>query len=353
MLRAIAPDGRTTLVVDEGTQHGPKGPGVPGLYGSLAAIALAPDGRLVAADTTNNVLIKVGKDGSVSPFAGRPVGKLGGGQVVTDLQDLTDMAVAPDGTVAVLTKRHGTEQTLNSVSPDGAVTERPTPFDGDEPDVAVAADGTAYVSDPVARAVWRVASDGAVVPYAGPGVEAHPAALTRPTALALDRESRLLVADAEQIVRVDASGPATVVATGVKPALDMTVLPDGSLLAVPTFERSFDPRPVTRLVLGQAPEAWAPGVVLRYPMAIAAGADGTVYASDDAGQVRRFRSTGQADVVLNLSTDPLATLQGKGFGVLDQSPPPRPRFGAIALDAAGRLYVSDIGLNRVIEVGGR
>src|SRR5439155_1208075 len=89
--------------------------------------------------------------------------------------------------------------------------------------VAVAADGTRYVSDRGAGIVYKLSASGAL---------GHAAAgLDRPAGLALDGGGRLLVAEerAGRILRLETSGALTVLATGIKTPRWLAVASDGSL----------------------------------------------------------------------------------------------------------------------------
>ena len=79
-----------------------------------------------------------------------------------------------------------------------------TPFDFPLA-VAVAADGTAYVSDSYRSTIWKVSADGAPEEFAKSGP------LQRPVGLCTENE-QLLVADpgAQAVLRIDAAGNITV-----------------------------------------------------------------------------------------------------------------------------------------------
>jgi RHS repeat-associated protein len=89
--------------------------------------------------------------------------------------------------------------------------------------VAVAADGTAYVSDVRAGTVLRVTPSGTETVVAR--------GLDGPLGLALDAQGRLLVAEgrAERVVRIESDGALTVLASGLRKPRWLAVAPDGAL----------------------------------------------------------------------------------------------------------------------------
>jgi glucose/arabinose dehydrogenase len=126
--------------------------------------------------------------------------------------------------------------------------------------VAVAADGTLYVSDRGAGVIYRIAPSGALsIAVAG---------LDRPAGLALDTAGRLLIAEekAGRILRLEPRGALTVLATGIKRPRWLAVSPDDALyvsahrLTAPDGTDETEGREILRLVPGGSLTVVASGV---------------------------------------------------------------------------------------------
>jgi sugar lactone lactonase YvrE len=154
--------------------------------------------------------------------------------------------------------------------------------------IAVAPDGSVYFSQPQADRVLRLATDGTLHLAAGTGVAAAlpgpaPAVafpLDDPLDVAVDRTGALLVADYgnDRVVRVDASGLATVVASLDGPR-GLGIGADGAVLVAKAKE-------VVSLANGTARR-----VVSRGATDVAAGGGGDLWFVDESAVYRR-RATG-------------------------------------------------------------
>lgn len=197
---------------------------------AVRAVAVAPDGTVWAGDPATRDLHRVAPDGTPTALTG---GKIGipidiaidskGTLYVSDLETQRVWRI-PAGTaepveLAVLAAPRGLcvdgedrlwvvaasgEAPLVRVTADGVVEpvvkSRAFQFPHD---VVVTSDGTAYVSDNYAVAVWKVSADGTVTKWASG------APLAGPVGLSL-RDGKVLVADpkARMVFEIDASGTA-------------------------------------------------------------------------------------------------------------------------------------------------
>lgn len=197
---------------------------------AVRAVAVASDGTVYAADSATRDVFKF-VDGQPVPLT---QGKIGipvdiafdpsGDLFVSDLetqriwrvpaaggepQEVAQLA-APrglfvDGTGRLWAVAAGGEQPLVRIAADGSiepvVKERVFEFPHD---VVVADDGTAYVSDNYARAVWKVAADGTATKW----ITGEP--LKGPVGLAI-RGGKLLIADpqAKMVWEADSEGKLT------------------------------------------------------------------------------------------------------------------------------------------------
>ena len=172
-------------------------------------LSVDSSGRLFIADTGNNRIVVASPDGTVSPFAGN--GAIG---------------LAGDGKLAVAAQ-------LNH--PDA---------------VAVAPDGTVYVSDTGNFRIRKVAPNGIITTFAGTGVrgqnanegdggDALAAELTGVHSLALDSHGRLYVGDQNRVRVIENGVIRGFAGTGIysydgdgKPAIQAFIRGPGEALAV-------------------------------------------------------------------------------------------------------------------------
>jgi trimeric autotransporter adhesin len=196
-------------------------------------------------------------------------------------------------------------------------------------DLAFDASGNLLIADTLNHRVRRVDRQGVIATvagdgkaaYAGDGGAALAASLNNPQGLALDREGNILVADTYNYVvrRIDRAGKITTLA--------------GS---VPGFGGDGGPAAKAQMSL---------------PMAVAVAPDGGVYVSDAGNsRVRRIIADGPGwKIQTAVGYGPGQDTYGAGFAG-DGGPAEKAKiFSATDLDfnAAGDLYVSDSGNNRV------
>jgi hypothetical protein len=296
-----------------------------------SAVRRGPDGLLYVMDFNNMRLRRIEANGTVSTVAGDGT-HLGATEGVpatnSSLENPIDFDFLPDGRV-IFVSIH--DPRVLVIDPDGTLRRvagnaqpglRGNEGDGGPPDkaqfiqlvgIAVAPDGTIYVSDDMAHRVRRIRNGtidtlaGTGVPgYLGDGGPAQIAALYQPTALALDGNGNLYLADAGASVirKITSDGTiSTVAGTGV-----------------PGFS-------------GEGGAAIA--AMLDHPSGIAVG-DGALYVGDSFNnRVRKIAPDGT-----------ISTIAGNGtMGMSGDGGPARDaEFGHVArvqLDGDGGLLVSD------------
>ncbi|HZN65085.1 MAG TPA: hypothetical protein VFB66_07260 [Tepidisphaeraceae bacterium] len=121
-IRRIDRDGDITTIVGDGKSNFSRAE-TPALSTSLnnpQSIALAPDGTFFLADSYNHVVRKVFRDGTVSVFAGTEAGLAGDGGAAAKAQlNLPQaVAVAPDGSVYI---SDSANSRIRRVGPDGTI----------------------------------------------------------------------------------------------------------------------------------------------------------------------------------------------------------------------------------------
>lgn len=203
-IRRIAPDG--TVATFAGSKEGfLDGIGSAAAFHTPSAIAFDHEGNLYVADTGNHAIRKITKDGTVSTLAGNGTpGEADGIGRAAQFNGPVGLAVDAAGIVYVADTYN---DRIRRIGRDGTVTTiaggaRPGNADGigtaasfDTPSaLAVTAYGTLYVADTGNNAIRRVAADGTVTTIAAPVEGERRAPLRRPVGLALTRDGYLYIA---------------------------------------------------------------------------------------------------------------------------------------------------------------
>ena len=222
-IRRIGPDGRVATFA--GTRAGyADGPAASAAFDTPSALAIDRLGNLYVADTGNNAIRKVAPDGRVSTLAGGGApGYLDGIGRAARFDGPVGLAVDRDGNVYVADtyndriRRIGRDGIVTTVAGHGrSGAPGPGSLDGlgtaagfDTPSAIVAGkDGVLFVADTGNDAIRRIDKTGAVTTLAPPvGADGHPL-LHRPVALALTHDGTLYVDGAGgRIVQIDPRGP--------------------------------------------------------------------------------------------------------------------------------------------------
>ncbi|QOY93730.1 gluconolaconase [Massilia sp. UMI-21] len=208
-IRSIAPDG--SVATFAGSREGfQDGVGSAAAFHTPSAIAFDHLGNLYVADTGNHAIRKITKDGGVTTLAGNgSPGERDGVGRAAQFNGPVGLAVDDAGVVYVADTYN---DRIRRIGRDGAVTTiagsgKPGNADGvgsaaafDTPSaVAVTTNGTLYVADTGNNAIRRIALDGTVTTIAVPpeGERRAPLrrpALRRPVGLALTRDGYLYIA---------------------------------------------------------------------------------------------------------------------------------------------------------------
>jgi RHS repeat-associated protein len=313
--------------VCDGTACGDGGSAGQAALANPAGIAAAPDGTLYIADQFDNRVRRVSADGTINTAAGTgrpclPTATCGDGGPATQAQlnSPDAVAVGPDGSLYIADAGN---QRIRRVTPDGVISTvagtgticaSPTGGCGDgypatqaqlnDPQgIAVGPDGSLYIADSGDLRVRLVSPDGVISTLAGTGQPCAPATaacgdggaaeqatLVQPSAVALDRDGNLYIADfgAARVRRVTPGGAiSTFAGTGV-PCTIGTSCGDGD--------------PATQATLFG-------------PRGLAVGSDGGVYIADaGANRVRLVQSDGTISTVAGTSQPCAAASAGCGDG---------------------------------------
>lgn len=211
------------------------GPAAQARFADPYGLALGPDGTLYVADAGDNNRIRaIRTDGSVISLAGSGEGFRDGSGAAAAFHTPSGLALDAAGNLYIAdTGNHAIRKlspqgVVSTLAGDGSAGHLDGPaaqarFNGPT-GVAVDAQGRVYVADTYNDRIRVIGSDGQVRTLAGgerPGYQDGPAALARfdtPTALALDRHGRVLVADLRNnaIRRIGLDGTVSTVLRGMQ-----------------------------------------------------------------------------------------------------------------------------------------
>jgi streptogramin lyase len=204
VVRKITPQGSVTTFAGQVGVAGYKdGAGGDAQFDFLGGIVADKDDNLFVIDQGNAVIRKITPDGSVSRIAGL-VGQPGVVDGTRDVAKLSEWmsGIAIDGS-GNLYVAEGLDTTVRKVSPVGTVSTIASGKDGlaDPYGIAVATDGTVYVSDLQRHVISSITTSGVVATLAGlANREGHVDAMgvdaqfNSPTGLAMTKTGNLLVA---------------------------------------------------------------------------------------------------------------------------------------------------------------
>jgi len=202
-IRTIAPDG--SVATFAGSKEGfADGAGTAAAFHTPSAIAFDHEGNLYVADTGNHAIRKIDKTGMVSTLAGDGIrGDNDGIGRAARFNGPVGIAVDDAGIVWVADTYN---DRIRRIGRDGSVTTvaggaRPGNADGiqtaasfDTPSaLAVSTDGTLYVADTGNNAIRKITPDGAVTTIAMPLEGERRPVLRRPVSLALTRDGYLYI----------------------------------------------------------------------------------------------------------------------------------------------------------------
>lgn len=404
VIRRVSPDGTITTVAGN-TERGFAGDNGPAREADLSGpqgIAVDSAGNLYIADTLNNRIRRVGLDGMITTFAGNGFPGYGGDDgpatratlflptdVVVDRQG--SLYIADLGTIRVRLVKGG-----NITTAAGSTAGEP-PFDGRHATsvrlsgptgVAVSSDGILYFTESSLGSgsgltagdsrIWRVTPDGVLSTVAGTGESSFSgdggpavrAQLNVPAGITVDGAGNIYFADSanNRVRKISKEGEIVTVAgyglpgfAGEQGPANVALLNQPTGVAVDSEGRIFisdtgnhrvrvvNAAGVIGTVAGNGNAAYfgdgsrAVDAALHSPGGIAVDAEGTLYIADTLTHRVRKVQHGIIDTVAG---------RGQGFGG-DGGPAVQALLNsptAVAVDAAGNLYIADSGNGRIRKV---
>lgn len=400
-IRRISADGVITTVAGigyygaAGHANGDGGPAAEAMMQWPEAVAIAADGTLYVADTGADRIRRITADGKIEAAAGARLPAFNGdGLPATEavLRYPYGLAVDSSGALYIADTIH---YRIRKVDPEGVIATVAGSgrygYSGDggpaaqaqlasPHHLAVDSAGNVYIADTYNHRIRRVSPDGVITTiagtgksgYSGDGGPAVEARLNYPFAVALDGDDNLYVADRENhcVRRIARDGTITTLAgTGQSgyggddgPAgeaqLDtpsgLAVDSAGNVYIADTYNnriRRVSPDGVISTIAGTGGFGYAgdggPAVLaqLALPMGLALDAQGNLYIADYLN--RRVRRVSPDGIITTVAGDGQAGYSGDG------GPAPAAQLDyphGVAVDAEGRLYVSDIGSHVVRRI---
>jgi len=376
----VRPDGTVTAVAGTGRQ-GFSGDGGPATKAQLSypfAVTIDAQGAILIGDSTRIRTVALG--GRIATIAGTgTAGFSGDGGPATGamLSSTNALAVDQDGTLYIADANNGR---IRSVGPDGIIHSIGA-INGDGGPALTAAlagpaglafdtKGNLYVAERDGGRVRRIDQMGRISTVAGNGVAgfvgdggpAVQAELNQPTAVAVDKEGNLFIADSKnnRVRRVDSQGRITTAAgTGtigfagdggpagmaqLNEPSGVGVDREGRLLVADTRNncvRRIDGKGVIETIAGHKTDRGgfagdggrATAALLSSPEGLAVDASGNLFVADSGnGRVRRVDAQGIIATVAGGDVEHLA------FPM------------AVAVDAHGNVYIADLIAQRIRRI---
>ena len=338
----VAPDGRGTVFAGTGTIafYGDGGPAVRATLALPRGIALDGAGNVYIADTGNHRIRQIARDGTISTIAGAGgPGFLGDGGPATLALLNTPSAVAVDTRGNIYIADTG-NQRIRRIDARGIITTiagvDKGGFGGDNgpataaalnrpQGVAVDHAGSVFVADTDNQRVRKISAAGVITtiagldPAAGDRGPALLATLSQPSGLAMDANGSLFIADSgnQRIRKVTRDGTITTIAG----------------MGVAGYSGD---------------QGSATGAQLNNPGGLAIDRSGNLLFADTATtESGRITPGGTIDTIAGTGEIGNRGDAGPAISAMLNSP------SAVAVDAAGRVFIADSGNNRIRVIDGR
>jgi sugar lactone lactonase YvrE len=406
-IRKVTPVGIISTVAGNGTSgnSGDGGPATEAMLGISYGGGVAVDsiGNLYIADTTHNRIRKVTSDGIICTVAGTgtglgSIGYSGDGGPATAAQLGNPYGLAVDSAGNLYIADSGNNR-VRKVTSDGIIRTvagtgtgwGSTGYGGDggkateaklssPTGVAVDSIGNLYIADSMNHCIRKVTTDGIIRTvagngsngYGGDGVPAIAANLYQPLGVDVDSTGNLFIADTgnSRIRKVTTDGIINTIAgngtlgysgdggpaTAAKFTFPMgvAVAPSGDLYIVDRSNeriRKITPAGIISTIAGNGTMGFlgdggpATSAQFYYPHGIAIDAAGNLYVTEEGGnRIRKITTAGMISTVAGTGTYGAGGDGGRATAAQLASP-----YG-VAVDSAGNLYIADYGNYRIRKV---
>ena len=400
LIRRLAPDGSVTTLAGSAAQSGWED-GLQGAakFANPGALALAGDGRLIIADTSNHALRTMAPDGTVTTLTGRAAasGSQNGQGTAARFDLPSGIALAPDGAFAIADEGSHTIRKLTAAAEVSLLSGTPGSagfLNGPQPEalynkpggVAYGPDGLLYIGDTGNKLIRLLNPAGQVTTLAGTfnpppgeaGKAAYAARFINARGICLDHFGRIFVADHNQLreitapetlrlvagsVRyvvyqppdnyivgwsIDSNSYPTLIASARSPVCDS----NGNLYFADagrhTISRCDLSTGAVSIFAGKYKESGATdgtrsGASFQSPTGLAISPDGTLWVADTGNHL--IRRVSRQGVVTTVGGLPGYAGTGAGIGPLAQFSGP----ASLTVDGAGALMVADRSNHRILR----
>ncbi len=323
-IRKVAPDGTVSTLAGSGTAGFGDGTSAAARFKSAKDVTVDGAGIVYVADSGNHRVRRIALDGTVSSFAGTgEPGSSDGTGTIARIDGPTGLGFGDSGVIFVIEKNkhrilkvatNGTATVFAGSSEQGFLDGAGSAAKFSTPSgLAIDGSGNVYVADSGNHRIRKVTPDGTVSTLAGAGAAGYldgqgtGAVFSYPVGIAVDATGRIYVADNDnhRIRVIAADGTVTTLAGSGQGYVD----------------------------------AVGAGAQFNYPNAVAVDAAGVVYIADNSNH--RIRKV--------LPDGTVSTVAGSGQGFAD-GPAASAKFdypNGVAVDASGRIYVSDNSNHRI------
>lgn len=405
-----APASYTIQTVAGSDDSGDGGSALSAALGQPEGVAVVRSGNVYFAEAANHRVRKIGTDGSIQTVAGTGVAGFagdGGPATAALLNQPYGLALDSAGILYIAdlgnsrVRKVGTDGAIQTVAGGGTLPATNTGQGGPatsaqlaQPrNVALAADGSLYISDFGANQVYHVGANGILslvagtgtAGFSGVGTSALMAELNAPAGLAVDPSGALYIADsgnnrvrkvydsviitvfntpAPTGVALNASGMLYIAAasyfgtvvqpiTGISSARDVTVDATGNIYATSgAFVLEIPSKGTVTTIAGSGASqhfggdgGQATSAQLYSPSGIVVDSSGNWYIADTANN--RIRKVTNAGVISTIAGTGAAGSTGdNGPAAAAELSAPR----GIAIDSSNNLYIADSGNNEVRKI---
>jgi sugar lactone lactonase YvrE len=362
LIRKITPDGTVSTVAGTGWPGYQDGPGAQAMFHQPTDVAVADDGTLFVTDNENDCIRQIATDGTVSTLAGQPgnEGFSDGTGTSARFASPSGLGMASDGHLYVADTvnnrirhitREGAVTTVAGTGTAGAANGAGTAATFHQPvDVAFDASDNIYVAEERNGLIRKITTAGQVSNYVA-------TSFSEPHSMVFDTAGNMYVVEqgANRIRMINAAKQVSVIAgadadfvdgnaSAARFSLPSGISIDSSGALYVADSRNHRVRKLVKAVAGWTVSTLAGGkpryaegtgktIVFNQPEGLAMDKAGNLYVADSGNY--RVRAISPAGVSRTYAGGRYGTAQGTGESAAFRDPK------GLAFDEAGNLFVSD------------